>query len=283
MKQEEGWRPVQREDGAKAPSRSTTPTSTLADNAARGKSPAPPRSFSPSHIPGPRVPSPRREPPPPDAKPQKPAVRRAGEKAAQSLFKTGLTFASATKGAAATFRAAWAAAAAGLRSAAAMLRTAAASSRPIVHLAATPAAALFRTLVIAVVISPQGLVRFLAPLEPECLLGRVLHQMGARRAALAVARDVLAALPIPMFSADASPLLIPAFERVPSSSDLTQVVDRIVAVPIFSSDVPPFSADHDGWLHWTTLAVASSLVYMMVAHAVNRVRTYRAVIPRALC
>jgi hypothetical protein len=282
VKQEDGWRPVKREGETGVPSRSTTPTSALAANSARGKSPAPPRGFSPSHIPGPRLPSPRREPPPPDAVPLKPVVRRAGDKAAQSLFKAGIAFASTTKAAAATFRAAWATAASGLRLASAMLHAAAGPSRPIVQLAMAPSTALFRTLVIAVVISPQGPVRFLAPLEPECLIGRVSHQAGARRAALAVARDILAVLPVPLLSTDTSPLLIPAFERVPSSSDLTQTVDRIIAAPIFSADVPPFSADHDGWLHWATLAAASSLVYMMVAHAVNRVRTYRAVVPRTV-
>ena len=148
--------------------------------------------------------------------------------------------------------------------------------RPIVRLAAAPAAALIRTFVVAIAIPPAGPAFFLAPTEPDSLLGHVSTTSDARRAALAVARGVLALLPVPSLR-DA--LLIPAFERVPASGDPVQTVDRIVAVPIFTG-TPAFDPSHDGWLHWITLAAASSLVYVMVAHAINRVRTYRATIPR---
>jgi len=151
--------------------------------------------------------------------------------------------------------------------------------RPIVRLAAAPAAALIRTFVVAIAIPPAGPAFFLAPTEPDSLLGHVSTTSDARRAALAVARGVLALLPVPSLRGDASPLLIPAFERVPASGDPVQTVDRIVAVPIFTG-TPAFDLSHDGWLQWITLAAASSLVYVMVAHAINRVRTYRATIPR---
>ena len=151
---------------------------------------------------------------------------------------------------------------------------------PIVRLAAAPAAALIRTFVVAVVISPDGPARFLAPAEPDCLPGHISTTSDARRAALSVARGVLALLPVPSLQPAASPLLIPAFEKVPASGDLVQTVDRIIAAPIFSASTPPFSPGHDGWLHWVTLAAASPLVYVIVAHAINRVRTYRATIPR---
>ena len=196
----------------------------------------------------------------------------------QSLFKAGITFASGSKAAAATFKSAWATASTCFRFASAMLQ-ATVAPRPVVHLAAAPVGALIRTLVIAVVISPQGPARFLAPLEPDSLLGHTSHSSDVRRAALAVAQEILSGLPIPSLQSGA--LLIPAFERVPASNDPFQTVDRVVAVPIFSRMVPPFSAAHDGWLQWVSLAAASSLVYMMVAHAVNRVRTYRATIPRS--
>ena len=196
----------------------------------------------------------------------------------QSLFKAGITFASGSKAAAATFKSAWATASTCFRLASAMLQ-ATVAPRPVVQLAAAPVGALIRTLVIAVVISPQGPARFLAPLEPDSLLGHTSHSSDVRRAALAVAQEILSGLPIPSLQSGA--LLIPAFERVPASNDPFQTVDRVIAVPIFSRTVPPFSAAHDGWLQWISLAAASSLVYMMVAHAVNRVRTYRATIPRS--
>ena len=154
--------------------------------------------------------------------------------------------------------------------------------RPVVHLAAAPAAALIRTLVIAIVIPPEGPPRFLAPRVPDSLIGSVSPAAAPRKAALAVARAVLSLLPVPALHAHADPLLIPAFERVPAAGDPVQTVDRVVAIPLFSPGLPPFSDDHDGWLHWITLAAASSLLYVLVAHAVNRVRTYRATIPRVV-
>ena len=258
-------------------SRSNSP-SRLAKASARGRSPAPLRAYSPDPD-RPEPPSPHREPPPPEAKPQRPAVKGSG--AVKNVFKSGLTFASATKAAAAPFKAAWAAAASGFRLASAMLRDVIPPQRPVVRLAVAPiGAALIRTLVVAVIIPPQGPVRFLAPTMPDCLLGHTSRASEPRRAALVVARDILSLLPIPSLLPAASPLLIPAFERVPASGDLVQTVDRIVAVPLFSASPPSFSDQHDGWLHWITLAAASSLVYVMVAHAVNRVRTYRATMPR---
>lgn len=204
-------------------------------------------------------------------------MRKAASNAVGSIFKTGVTFSSAAKAAAAPFRAAWAAAAAGVRVASAMLRDA--PQRPIVHLATAPAAALIRTLVIAIVIPPEGPPRFLAPCAPDSLIGLVSQASDSRKAALAVARAVLSLLPVPALH-DA--LLIPAFERVPSAGDLVQTVDRVVAAPIFSAVLPPFSGDHDNWLQWITLAAASSMLYALVAHAINRVRTYRATVPRVV-
>jgi hypothetical protein len=135
--------------------------------------------------------------------------------------------------------------------------------RPVVHLAAAPAAALIRTLVIAIVIPPEGPPRFLAPRVPDSLIGSVSPAAAPRKAALAVARAVLSLLPVPALHAHADPLLIPAFERVPAAGDPVQTVDRVVAVPLFSPGLPPFSDDHDGWLHWITLAAASSLLYVL--------------------
>ena len=198
----------------------------------------------------------------------------------KKILSAGIAFSSTTKAAAAPIRRTWAAAAAALRSAASMFQGAAAQARPIVHLAAAPAAALIRTFVVVIVLSARGPARFLAPREPECLIGHVSSDPAARQAALAVAREVLSLLPIPKLHAAASPLLIPAFERVPASADLVHTVDRVVAVPFFADGPPPFSSSHDGWLHWLTLAAASPLIYVMVAHAVNRVSTYRATVPR---
>ena len=204
-------------------------------------------------------------------------MRKSASNAVGSIFKTGVTFSSAAKAAAAPFRAAWAAAAAGVRVASAMLRDA--PQRPIVHLATAPAAALIRTLVIAIVIPPEGPPRFLAPCAPDSLIGLVSQASDSRKAALAVARAALSLLPVPALH-DA--LLIPAFERIPSTGDLVQTVDRVVAAPIFSAVPPPFSGDHDNWLQWITLAAASSMLYALVAHAINRVRTYRATVPRVV-
>jgi hypothetical protein len=198
----------------------------------------------------------------------------------KKILGAGIAFSNTTKAAAAPLRRTWAAAAAALRSAAAMFQEAAAQARPIVHLAAAPAAALIRTFVVVIVFSAQGPARFLAPREPECLIGHVSSAPAARQAALAVAREVLSLLPIPKLHTAASPLLIPAFERIPASGDFVHTVDRVVAVPFFSDGPPPFSSSHDGWLHWLTLAAASPLIYVMVAHAINRVSTYRATIPR---
>jgi hypothetical protein len=241
-------------------------------------------------MPAPRQPSPRREPLPPDAIPEKPAVRQASgvqqaaSDAARLVFKSGVTFSSAANAASAPFRSAWSAAAAGIRVVSAMLRDV--HQRPIVHLAAAPAAALIRTLVVAIVIPPEGPPRFLAPRVPDSLVGSVSSAADPRKAALAVARAVLSILPVPALHAHddplLNPLLIPAFERVPASGDPVQTVDRVIAVPLFSANPPPFSSDHDGWLHWVTLAAASSLLYALVAHAVNRVRTYRTSIPRVV-
>ena len=82
----------------------------------------------------------------------------------------------------------------------------------------------------------RGPARFLAPREPECLIGHVSSEPAACQAALAVAKGVLSLLPIPKLHTAASPLLIPAFERIPASGDLVHTVDRVVAVP-FSGQV----------------------------------------------
>ena len=222
-----------------------------------------------------------RQPLPPDAQPVRPAVKRStGSAAVSKILGAGVAFSSATKAAAVPLRRAWAAAAAVLRSASAMLRGAAAQARPIVHLAAAPAAALIRTFVVVIVFSAEGPARFLVPREPECLIGQVSSAPAARQAALSVARGVLSLLPVPALQAQASPLLIPAFERTPASGDPVHTVDRVVAVPFLTENPPPFSDLHDGWLHWITLAAASPLIYVLVAHAINRVSTYRATIPR---
>ena len=288
MKREQGSRSpspsAKRERGSRSPSRdraSRSPSSgarlaekRLAEKSTRGKSPAPPRSYSPTSARGEPSPPRLRDPPPPDALPIRPAVRRSGGAAAvKKVLGAGIAFS-----AAAPFRRAWAAAAAVVRSASAMLHAAAAQTRPVVHLAAAPSAALIRTLVVVTVISAGGPARFLAPLEPDCLLGHVSSEPAARQAALAAARVVLSLLPVPALQA--SPLLIPAFERTPASGDPFQTVDRIVAVPFFAEAPPPFADAHGGWLQWLTLAAASPLIYAIVAHAINRVRTYRPTIPR---
>ena len=264
-------------------SRAPSPSARLAEKSTRGRSPAPPRSFSPTSARGDPSPPRPRQPLPPDARPVRPAVKGgAGAEAVRKILGAGIAFSSTTKAAAAPLRRTWAAAAAALRSASAMFQGFAAQARPVVHLAAAPAVALIRTFVVVVVFSAQGPARFLVPRESDCLVGHVSSEPAARQAALTVARGVLSLLPIPKLHAAASPLLIPAFERIPASGDPVHTVDRVVAVPLFSGDPPPFSGSHDGWLHWITLAAASPLIYVMVAHAINRVRTYRATIPRSI-
>ena len=288
MKQERGSRSpspappsTARLGESRQPSRPSSAAARLVEKSTRGRSPAPQRGFSPTSARGEPSPPRPRQPLPPDAQPLRPAVKKAGgSEAVKKILSAGIAFSSATKAAAAPFRRAWAAAAAGLRSASAMLQGAAAQARPIVHLAAAPAAALIRTFVVVVVFSSTGPARFLVPREPESLLGHVSSEPAARQAALAVARGVLSLLPVPGLQARASPLLIPAFERTPAAGDSVHTVDRVVAVPFLTEHPPPFSDLHDGWLQWITLAAASPLIYVMVAHAINRVRTYRATIPR---
>ena len=153
------------------------------------------------------------------------------------------------------------------------------AARPALQLGKHASAAVVRTFLVVICAIPGQPVQFLAPLAANALIGEESSTAEARDAAVAVAKTLLASLPLSPFSDD--PMLFPSFEIVPSSDDAHSTVDRVIVLPIYTEQQKPrILPEGTEWMQWAALATATSLVFALVAHAVNRAKTFRATISR---
>lgn len=120
----------------------------------------------------------------------------------------------------------------------------------------------------------------LLPNMPNAMLAVESTTEETRKAAVAAAGELLSQLPLRL--PDASVHLLPAFESVPAESSGTHCVDRVVALPLMEGPLPQLMGDGSTWLCWVAAAAVTSAVFAITAHAVNRVKTYRQSIPRAV-
>ena len=225
----------------------------------------------------------RHEPAKPDATPGKSNVKGAPSNMAK-LFVAGSSLVPKADAAATSAVSSWGSLAYTsfavlFGHARAMTMTIAGAARPVLLLGTRAPTAVVRTFLVIVSAIPDQPVRLLAPLMANALIGSESSEAESRDAALTVAKQLLSVLPLSPFAEE--PMLFPSFEIIPTTADEHSTVDRIVVLPIHSQrDLPEFTLDGPTWLTWMALAAATSAVFALVAHAVNRAKTFRATISR---